>query len=299
MNKNDGIIRKLYGKKLLNIELEFIKDTHYEVITGSTAYNMRTEDSNSDTDVVGIVAPPVDWTFPHLTGYIEGFGDHPPKFNNFQQHHIIDNDNDKEYDVAVYSIVTFFQLAAENNPNICDLLFVNDKFIVHMDNVGKLIRQNRKLFLTRHAFHKFTGYAYGQLKRMRTMNKKDSRKDLFEKYGYDVKYASHLVRLCLECEMILLEHDLDLERNGELLRSIRRGEWKLEDVEKWFKEKELNLNKLYTESTLRYSPDWEELKRILYCCLEEKYGNISQYINTSVDSRILRKFEQIKQIVNS
>lgn len=294
---DNGIVRKLYNNRLLNVEQEFVKDVHYEVITGSTAYGMDT--GSSDTDVVGICIPPAEWVFPYsLGGHIEGFGPPPPKFDNFQQHHILD-DNGKEYDVAVYSIVKFFQLAAENNPNICDLLFVHDRLITHIDNIGRLIRQNRKLFLTRHAYHKFSGYAYSQLKKMRSMNVKDSRKDLFEKYGYDVKYGAHLVRLCLEVEQILIEGDLDLERHNELLKAIRRGEWTLDRLEAWFAERELSLNKLYTESKLRYSPDWPELTRVLMCCLEEKFGTLSKYINTNVDSRILRKYEQMKQIMDS
>lgn len=299
MNNEDGVVRKLYRQQKLNVEQEFVKDVHYEVITGSTSYNMRTEDSGSDTDVVGICIPPVDYIFPYsVGGYIDGFGPSPPKFNNFQQHHILTDDG-KEYDVAVYSIIKFFQLAAENNPNICDLLFVHDKFVTHIDNIGKLIRQNKKLFLTRHSYHKFLGYAFAQAKKMRTRNPDGGRKEYIEKCGYDLKHAAHLIRLLLECEMILVEHDLDLERHGDLLRSIRRGEWKLEDVENYFRERELNLNKLYAESTLRYSPDWKELKRILLCCLEEKYGNLSSYFSMNSDSRILRKFEQIRQIMLS
>jgi len=295
-NQDNGIIRKLYNKGLLNVEQEFAKDVHYEVITGSVAYNMST--GESDTDVVGICIPPVDWVFPYsVGGFIEGFGPNPPKFENFQQHHI--QLNDKEYDISIYSIVKFFQLAAENNPNIIDLLYVPDRLVTHSDNIGKLIRQNRKLFLTKNSFHKFKGYAFAQLKKMKTMNVKKSRKDLFEKYGYDVKYGAHLLRLALEAEMILTEHDLDLGRNAELLKSVRRGEWTLEQIETWFREKELDLNKMYLDSTLRYSPDWPELTRVLLCCLEEKYGSISKYVNSTVDNRILRKFEQIKQILES
>lgn len=295
-NKTDGIVRKLYNAGLLNVEQEWVKDTHYEIITGSVAYAMKTDDS--DTDVIGICIPPVDYVFPYATGgYIVGFGQKPQNFEVFQQHHIVHSE--KEYDIHVYGLVKFFQLAAENNPNICDCLFVSDNCLVHCDNIGRLIRQNRKLFLTRHCFHKFTGYAFNQLKKLRTMNKKESRAEMFEKYGYDTKYASHLVRLALECQDILIEHDLDLQRHSEILKSVRRGDWTLEEVETWFKDRELTLNRLYTESTLRYEPDWPELTRVLLCCLEEKFGSLDKYMSTGSDDRIRRKFEQIAQIVNS
>lgn len=292
---DNGIVRKLYNAGVLKVEQEFAKDVHFEGITGSFAYGISGD--TSDTDVVGICIPPMEYVFPHTIGYINGFGPMPPKFDNSQQHHI--QLNDKEYDVAIYSIVRFFDLVAENNPNLIDVLFLPDRCITHIDNIGRLIRQNRKTFLTRHAFHKFIGYAYSQLKKMEAMNPKESRKELIDKHGFDTKFGSHLVRLALECEQILIEHDLDLERNSEILKSIRRGEWTMDQVKSWFKNKEEGLNKLYHESTLRNKPNWDELRRILMCCLEEKYGSLSSAISTNIDVRVLRKYEQIKQIIES
>jgi hypothetical protein len=39
------------------------------------------------------------------------------------------------------------------------------------------------------------------------------------------KFAYHTVRLLNEAERLLLQGDLDLQRNREQLESIRRGEW--------------------------------------------------------------------------
>ena len=295
MNANDGIIKKLYKNNVLNVEQEFAHQVHLEGICGSFAYGMS--GTASDIDVVGVCIPPVDWVFSHTVGHIPGFGPTPPKFENFQQHKIIFQE--QEYDVSIYSIVRFFDLVAENNPNMLDVLFLPDRCITHIDNIGKLIRQNRKLFLTKHSFHKFVGYSHAQMKKLKSKNPKESRMDLIEKHGYDTKFASHVVRLALQGEQILIEHDLDIERNSEILKSVRNGAWKLSDVETWFHEKERQLNALYVSSTLRNKPEWDELRRILMCCLEEKYGSLSKIISTDVDSRILRKFEQIKQIINS
>lgn len=294
---DNGIIRKLYNCGILKVPHEFVKDVHYEVINGSVSYGVS--DDTSDVDCMGVCIPPPDFIFPYsIGGYLKGFGgEAPPDFNTLQQHHI--PQDEKTYDVVIYSLVKFFQLAANSNPNMCAYLFVHERHITHIDNIGRTIRQNRKLFLTRQCFDRFTSYAYSQLKKMRTMNPKGKRHELFQKHGYDVKYAAHLVRLCLEAQQILTEGDLDLERNAEIQKSIRRGEWTMEQVETWFREKESSLNKLYTESSLPFSPPWDELKQVLMCCLEEKYGSLSAYINVNSDARIMRKFEQIKQIVNS
>ena len=44
-------------------------------------------------------------------------------------------------------------------------------------------------------------------------------------HGYDTKFAYHVVRLIGEVEQILVEQDVDLQRDRELLKAIRRGEW--------------------------------------------------------------------------
>lgn len=85
----------------------------------------------------------------------------------------------------------------------------------------------------------------------------------------------HVVRLIGECEQILVEHDLDLERNREQLKSIRRGEWTLKQIETYFTEKERALEMLYATSTLPHSPDEAFLKQLLLDCLELHYGNLS------------------------
>ena len=93
-----------------------------------------------------------------------------------------------------------------------------------------------------------------------------------------MKFAYHVVRLLNEIEMILQEHDLNLERNREQLKSIRRGEWTKEQVMAYFANKEVALESLYTSSTLPYSPDEEKIKTLLLNCLEEFYGSLSNAI---------------------
>jgi hypothetical protein len=102
-----SIIKKLYKDGHLNLGQTFATDTHYEAICGSIAYGVAQDGGKSDMDIHAITTPPIEYVFPHLTGYIPGFGDAPQSFENFQQHHIIAYE--KNYDVAIYSIVKTFQ----------------------------------------------------------------------------------------------------------------------------------------------------------------------------------------------
>ena len=67
---------------------------------------------------------------------------------------------------------------------------------------------------------------------------------------YDSKYAMHLVRLLLQCQQVLENGDLDLMKDKELFKSIRRHEWKEQDIKDFFTEKDKYLEKLYQESSL-------------------------------------------------
>lgn len=42
----------------------------------------------SDVDIYGFTIPPKNIVFPHLDGYIHGFGKQPEQFEQFIQHHI-------------------------------------------------------------------------------------------------------------------------------------------------------------------------------------------------------------------
>ena len=124
----------------------------------------------------------------------------------------------------------------DNNPNMIDSLFTPRTCVLSCSKIGEMVRENRKLFLHKGSWHKFKGYAYSQMNKMRVKDPdQDSRRyEMVQKYGYDVKFAYHIVRLLDEVEQIMTEGDIDLMRNREQLKSIRRGEWEIEDIEEYF-----------------------------------------------------------------
>ncbi|QDJ96543.1 nucleotidyl transferase [Xanthomonas phage Xoo-sp13] len=283
-----SVIKKLYKNGNMQIGQTWATDTSYEVIMGSIAYGVAVD--NSDMDIHAITVPPKEMVFPHLANHIHGFGKAPESFEVFQQHNIqVEQTN---YDLAIYSIVKFFNLAMENNPNILDMLWVPENCVTHMDAVGKHIRLNRKNFLHKGAYHRFRGYAYQQLKRLENSN----RKELIEKYGYDTKFAYHIVRLALQCEQILTHGDMDFSINAPFIKEIRNGALTLDELRDWYKRKEEDLDKLYASSNLQYSPNEQFIKEILLGCLEIKYGSLAD-VYQGIDSDAFRKLEQIRQIL--
>lgn len=293
-----SIIKKLNKLGLLTTPPLCVVEPEYEVIMGSTAYGV--EGNSSDVDVYSVCIPPVEEVFTHLNGMVPGFGPKPHSFKNWQQHHIkteADTAQEKEYDLCSYSMVEFFNLASENNPNIVDSLFVPDRCVVHTTAVGKVMRENRRTFLHKGAYHKFKGYAYSQLSKIKTRKPQGKRATLVEQFGYDVKFAYHVVRLAQECEQILLEGDLDLERCREMLKVIRKGEWTLEQLEEWFRTKEIMLDQLYIDSKLWHTPDLDQLNKVLMVCLESKFGSLDNLMKGGVDQKALRNYEKIVRII--
>lgn len=289
------ILQRLRLQEVITPPKFLVANTHYLVIMGSVAYGAS--DDTSDMDIYGWCIPPKEIVFPHLSGEIPGFGKQVKRFEVWQEHHIQDPSRKREYDFSVYSIVKFFQLLMENNPNMVDSLFVPRRCILHCTEVANMVRDNRKLFLHKGSYRKFRGYAYSQMHKIKskTNSSNPKRAASIEKYGFDVKFAYHVVRLALECEQILESGDLDLERDREVYKSVRRGDWTVEELFDWFKRMEPKLEELYTKSTLPHTPDEAAIKNLLMQCLEHHYGSIdlAVKVNTPEVSNIVGELQKI------
>ncbi len=289
------LTKKLFSLDLIKPPRFVPENVHYETVMGSQAYGVSSD--TSDCDVYGFCIPPREIVFPHVAGYVEGWDKNVPAFNDFQQHHI--KLGDREYDLTVYSIVRYFRLCADGNPNMLDSLFTPAHCILFMTPIGERVREHRKLFLSKKCWHTFKGYAFAQMSkiRSRTDPKSEKRRATIEAHGYDVKYAYHLVRLLNECEQILLEGDLDLLRGNEQLKAIRRGDWPLETLLAHFDERIATLEKVYpTSNAVPYACDEEALKTLLLECLEHHYGSLAKVVERPGREKAM--LEKIRRVLD-
>lgn len=268
---------------------------HYLTIGGSISYGCNTD--TSDFDCVGFTIPPKRIVFPESAGYIRGFSD-PEVFDVWQQHHVQDPDGIKrQYDFTVYNIVKYFRLCADNNPNMVDSLFTYDSEVLHRTGVSDYLRTHRTKFLHKGIKHKMSGYAYSQLHKIQTKTntQSEARQQNIQKYGYDVKFAYHVVRLLLECEQVLETGNLDLKRDREIYKDIRNGNWTEQQIREFAESKEKRLNELYeTSKAIPHSPDMKVLKQILLDCIEMFYGSISEAYKTE-DVGLILELEGLLQ----
>lgn len=279
-------VEKLTELGLIRPESWLPNNTMYETIMGSVAYGVSSD--TSDMDVYGWCIPPKEVVFPHLSGEIIGFGKWATmpedRFEQFEASHIVSpselGGKGRTYDLQIYGIVKFFEMARKANPHIIDSLFTPQECVLHTTQVGCMVRDGRRLFLHKGIWHTYKDYAISQLHKMTSKKPTGKRKELREQFGFDVKFAYNVVRLLDECEQILTNGEIDLRRNREQLKAIRRGEISEDEIRKWASDKELQLERLYNSDKceVQENPSMGKIKKLLMACLEHHYGNLSNAV---------------------
>jgi hypothetical protein len=94
-----------------------------------------------------------------------------------------------DLDLVVYGLRKFAGLAAHGNPTVLLLLFVADEHICFADELGRELRANRHLFLSRQAGPRFRGYLESQRRGLMGLRsggtRNQGRADIRERYGFD------------------------------------------------------------------------------------------------------------------
>ena len=134
------LLQRLKSLELITPPEWLVDNTAYLTIMGSQAYGVSTD--TSDEDIYGFTIPPKEDVFPHLKGEIEGFGGQKQRFETWQQHHVVDKEARKQYDFQVYSIVRYFSLCMDNNPNMIDSLFTPVNCVIHSTQMAETLRES-------------------------------------------------------------------------------------------------------------------------------------------------------------
>jgi predicted nucleotidyltransferase len=235
------------------------KNLIYKVQNGSNLYGTTIE--TSDTDFVGIFIPPKE--------YVIGIKrcdqvECPIKLSK------TDHNQKEDTDYTIYSLLKFIHLAMGNNPNIIELLYAPVNCIIHRTVYSDTLLAHRNEFLSKKAYHTFKGYSYAQ--RNKLMIKKENitgRTELVEKYGYDTKFASHLIRLLLECHQILVEGTITLPLpQNNYIRDIKLGKYSLDEIFTKAEELEKLVDLAYTTSTLQNHCDENDINVLQMNLLE-------------------------------
>jgi len=143
-----------------------------------------------------------------------------------------------ELDIVVYEFKKFISLLAKGNPNVLSMLWLRPEHYLYLSDEAKILLENRSLFVGKHVYHSFIGYAKSQFYKMNHLAFKgymgDKRKKLVEKFGYDTKNAAHLIRLMRMAIEFLREGQLEVFRTKDVLDllAIKKGSLTLNQVKK-------------------------------------------------------------------
>jgi len=142
----------------------------YAVYAGSKLYNLMTP--NSDLDVRGVFIEPA---------------------NIFYSLDTFDYYEDVVSDTALFSLRKFMHLALKNNPNTMDILFAPKFMWLDSTPEWERIYDIRHDILSGRVISAIKGFVFSEYDKW--LADKTSRTDHLEKYGYDAKMASHIMRL--------------------------------------------------------------------------------------------------------
>ena len=137
-----------------------------------------------------------------------------------------------DIDVCLYSLRKWATLAVKGNPSALHFLFAPESFC---KTWWSIVGRNSEMFMARNHVKAFCGFAHDQLLRLfgEKGQKNVHRKESEDKFGYDTKYAMHIIRLYGEAKELMETGRITLPRPnaGELI-AIREGKYKLSEIRK-------------------------------------------------------------------
>lgn len=170
-------------------------------------------------------------------------------------------------DLNMYSLRKFVALAAKGNPTALLPLFAPESSVLVYTGIGMNLRDLRESFLSQSAVHRFLAYMYAQHERMLGMGKQGrvpSRPELIEKYGWDVKYGSHALRLAYQGLEVASEGRLTLPLPSgarDRVLAVKQGYVSREMVSKQIEGIAREIENLLHcgETPLPEEPDWRKI----------------------------------------
>ncbi len=189
-------------------------------VVGSTVHGTNVEGTD-DRDEMGVCIEPPEYVIGNRT---------------FEQH--IKRDRAEgvrsepgDLDLTIYSLRKWVRLALKGNPSVLLLLYTPQ--LVVNTNLGQELRDLAPEFASKRSADSFLGFIRQQKERL--MGERGqlrvNRPELVERYGFDTKYAGHILRLAYQGVEYLSTGKITLPMPGlqrQNVLDVRNGKWSLE-----------------------------------------------------------------------
>jgi hypothetical protein len=144
------------------------------------------------------------------------------------------DDIDFGEDGKLYEAKKFIKLLADNNPNILEWMFAPRSNVFRLDPDFKdIVFADKQQYVNPARIQKkFIGYCMSEMSRLKKLNGKtgDKRRSIIEKYGYNTKSASNVMRIaCGGIDLISHGHLKLPYENRDLLTEIKNGKYTFEE----------------------------------------------------------------------
>lgn len=181
-----------------------------------------------------------------------------------------------DLDLTIHSLRKFMRLAANGNPTIITLLYLPERFICEIDTWGRRLIEQREIMLCRRAGAAFLGYMTAQRERLEGVRggRHGWRQELVDRYGFDTKYAGHLIRLGYQGVEFMRSGVITLpmpQEQRDLVVAIRTGQVPVNDVLTKAGELERELRDLLDTSPLPDEPNRAAIDAFLMAAYEEAW----------------------------
>lgn len=186
-----------------------------------------------------------------------------------------------DLDLTIFSLRKFLRLAMQGNPQILQCLFVPAELCIHIDARGAKLQELAPLIVSRHAGARYLGYLEAQRQRLmgERGQKKTNRPELEAKYGFDTKYAMHILRLGFQGVELMTTGRLTLpmaEKDRAFVYATRMGEVPLQDVLTKAGELERQIKDLLLDAPIAAEPARDEIQEWMLRMYFENWKALDQ-----------------------
>lgn len=239
-------------------------NTILRTLVGSRVHGLGVNDQD-DRDEMGICVEP--WQ--HFFGL-------RPRFEQwqFRTQPTGHRSGPGDLDLVIYSLAKWASLALGGNPSVLLPLFTPETALIVATEHGRELRAMRSAFVGDNIFVQYLGYMRAQRMRMTgERTRKVVRPELVERYGYDTKFAGHMLRLGYQGIELATTGAMSLpmvEAERVRIIDVRTGKVPMAEVIDEALGLEAKIDALSKSSPLP-PPDRERVERFVIDCYMERH----------------------------
>lgn len=181
----------------------------------------------------------------------------------------------EEDDTVEYEIHKAFHLLSQCNPNIISFLWNKPEHYTDISEGGKLLLEKRAIFFSRRRIRDgFAGYAHAQITKLTAGAYKgymgERRKAVVDKYGYDTKNATTLLRLLTQGIEALRTNEIQVFRttDRDFLLEVKTGKYTLSQIQDFADIKFKELDSAYENSVMPLDNNRADIEELCVEILE-------------------------------